>query len=463
MAVNLATKAAQSAVTVALALFLTPDQLGLTSITVVVINLGQVLQSMGVYDVIARTRRPPVLFAGTVATMSVGVSCLVAVAIIATSGPIADALDADAGSLLRVAAVSLPFIAYGGVQRAFVQRELNFRSRLWPDAGSALMGASVTIVLAALGAGQWSVICGILVSSFSQPFLGLLTGIRIPLCWDPDAARETLRWSAAVGPGAALGLVILNMDYVVTTRILGTYDTGIYALAYRIAFLPYITVALPLAAVAFPVYSKLIRSGGRGSVGKVFVRFVHVVLVLAGGLYLVLALLSDRVVVLSPAWRHSGPVLAVLCLYGVLFSVELTCFVVLRAVGRTRIYVVGQLAHALVLLGTLVVLTRRLGIDGTAAAQLISVGVVLVGLLVTLVRVHLVQPRDLVHELARPAAAIAFSAAAGFGLRSMPWFDRLSSLVSAAVLGAALVFIYVCALLAVDRDILRQSLASLRG
>ena len=68
--------------------------------------------------------------------------------------PIATALGApDAAGLLRLAAFSLPFTAAGGVQMAVMHRDLDFRRRMLPDAGSMILGAAVTVVLALLGTG----------------------------------------------------------------------------------------------------------------------------------------------------------------------------------------------------------------------------------------------------------------------------------------------------------------------
>src|SRR6478735_2179229 len=80
--INVASKGSQALVAVALAVFLTPSQLGIATIATAILNIGQVVQSLGMYDVIARTQRPVRHFAGTVGTLSVGASAVL-VAVIA--------------------------------------------------------------------------------------------------------------------------------------------------------------------------------------------------------------------------------------------------------------------------------------------------------------------------------------------------------------------------------------------
>lgn len=463
LAVTVATKGTQGLVTVALAVFLQPDQLGLVSVAVVTIQLAQITQTMGVYDVISRTKRSPLEFSGTVATLSVGTAFALSAVLLVGADWISILLGADASSLIRVGSLGLPFIAYGGVQLALAQRDLAFRSRLWPDTGSAVLGAATTITLAAFGLGEWSLIAGLMVGAVSQPLLGLMVGLRIPLKWDRHAARETAQWSLAVGPGAVLGLVITNMDYVVVTRVLGESATGVYSLAFRIAYLPYVTVAISLAAVAFPVYSKLLRASPDADLSSAFVRFVHAMVVLAGGLYLTVALVANRVVILSPHWKQAGPVLVLLCIYGFLLSFELTCFVALRATGRTRSFVACQAAHAVILLTILPALTDRHGIRGTAQAQIIAATAVALGALLVLIHARVTRWRDLVRATGRPFIALGITAGGGIILRQVQWFRDPSSTLGGAALLMLVGGLWIATIVTLDRRKLRETLASLRS
>ncbi|XVV01118.1 oligosaccharide flippase family protein [Actinosynnema sp. CA-248983] len=200
--VNLVGKAGQVAVTLVLAAFLTEEGLGLVALTVSLVNIGHVVQSMGVYDVISRTALDPRRVAGTLLTLSVGTGIALALLVNACADVLAHALDAPhAAPLIRLAALSLPFTAAGGVQLGLMHRDLDFRRRLVPDAGSALLGAAVTVWLAAHQAGPVSLVVGLLVTAVALPVLGVAVGVRVRPCWDRDAAAEALRWIAVVGPG----------------------------------------------------------------------------------------------------------------------------------------------------------------------------------------------------------------------------------------------------------------------
>lgn len=459
--VNVLSKGSQVLVTLALARFLRSSQLGEVTIMVTVLNLGQLLQSMGVYDVVARTSRPPQEFAGTVASLSLAVSSVLALLCFTFARDIAATLHSPgAGPLVRAGALGLPFIAYGGVQLALVHRRLDFRRRLLPDAGSSILGALVTVTLAALGFGTTAVVAGVLLSCVAMPTLGFLAKIVVPLRWHSADAREAVHWVRIVGPGAVIGLVLLNVDYVIVSRDLGSSATGTYSLAYRFAFAPYIMVAVVLAGVAFPNYSRFVRERDWAGLEKTFLGIVSLLLAVVGFIYITIALLADRVIILSPRWVQSGPVLSILCGYGLSLSLQLTFQTALRALGRPGMYLASQVIHCSLLVPSLLVLVPRYGILGAAWAQLCSAAL---SMLITMTILHTVSTlrwQRTLRELSRVLLAVVVTGAVGLGLRQLSWLQAPDSLGRSAVLAMGISGVYVVSLAAFDRKRVMQLASS---
>jgi PST family polysaccharide transporter len=453
--VNLLSKGSQVLVTLALGVFLTAAELGAVTVTVALVNLALVVQAAGVYDVIARTAEEPRRFAGTVVTLSVGLGVLLA----GLAALLAPRLAALAGApsatdLLRVAVLSLPFTALAGVQMAYLHRGLDFRRRLVPDAGSALAGAGVTVAGAAAGLGEWSLVAGLVTTAVLAPLLGVAVGIRLRPRWSRAHARETARWAAVTGPGAVLGLVLLNLDYVVVSRVLGEAATGVYSFAFRIAFVPYVMGAVVLGGVAFPLYTRLMASGGETAVAPAVVRFVHVVAATTGGAYLALALLADRVVVVDPRWAGSAPVLRVLTAYGFLLGLVLMGHEALRASGRPGVYLRAQVVHVVVLLAAAVTLVRS-GIVAVAWAQVGAVAVAAAVVGVMLARAG-VLGAGLGRALLLPAAAAALVAAAHAAAGRAGLLPPVDSLAGGVVVGVLVLLAYGGALAVLDRPLVRD-------
>jgi O-antigen/teichoic acid export membrane protein len=433
--VNLVSKSSQMLVTLVLAVLLTEGQLGAVALAVALVNLGQVVQSIGVYDVIGRTEGDPRRTAGTVLTLSVGAGLVLAVALVAAAGPLTALLGTpDAAGLVRLAALGLPFSAAGGVQMGLMHRELDFRRRLLPDGGGAVLGAALTVVLAVGGAGPVSLVLGLVGTAVAQPLLGMLVRGGVRPCWDAVAAREVLRWVAVVGPAAVVAALLVNLDYLAVGHGLGPAAVGVYSLAYRLAWVPYIMVAVVLGAVAFPVFTRL-RREGRPLAGAV-TRFTRAVLVVTGGLYLALAVLADRVVLLGARWADAAGPLVLLSGYGAGICLLQIWYQAVKATGHVRRYLALETTH-LVLLATGLVLLTHAGIGAVAAAQLAAAWLV-VPLAWRVLASAGVAPG--VAELAGMSARVALACVAGavpaVALRPVFGDSPAGALAEAAVLVA---------------------------
>ncbi|MDX8048643.1 oligosaccharide flippase family protein [Lentzea sp. BCCO 10_0798] len=429
-AVNLVSKSSQIVVTLALALFLTEADLGAVALVVSVVNIGQVVQAMGVYDIVSRTALDPLRTAGTVLTMSVATGVVLTAVVIAAAHPIATALGApEAAGMLRLAALTLPFTAAGGVQMALMHRELDFRRRMLPDAGGMLAGAAVTVTLAANGTGPTALVLGLLCTAVAQPVLAAVAGARIRPVWDHEAAAEAAKWLVVVGPGALIAVLLINVDYLAIGHVLGPEAVGGYSLAFRIAWVPYIMIAVVLGGVLFPICAELVRSGRTDRLPATLQRFTVATLVVTGGLYVVVALSAHGIVVLGEQWADAAGLLVLLCGYGLGLSLLHVWYQVIRAAGHARQYLALEATHLVALLTALVFTTG----EGPAAVALTQVTVV--WLLVPLTWLVLARNGLAFPVPLRAVAGVAGAAAACVALSTvLPDSTTIAGLITTGLL-----------------------------
>ncbi|PWK91520.1 PST family polysaccharide transporter [Lentzea atacamensis] len=448
-AVNVVSKGCQVAVTLVLAALLTEDGLGAVSLVVSLVNIGQVVQSAGVYDVISRTNLDPGRLAGTVLTLSASGGLVLTVVLLLAAEPLAAALGAPA-TLIRIAALSLPFTAIGGVQMALMHRDLDFRRRMLPDAGGMVLGAAVTIVLAALGFGPLAMAVGLLCTAVAQPVLAVVAGARVRPRWDRAAAGEALRWTAVVGPGAVVATLLINVDYLTIGHVLGPSAVGVYSLAFRIAWMPYILVAVVLGGVMFPVCAELVRSGRTGDVPGAVLRFTKATLMITGGFFVVIALLADQVVLFGERWAPAAPVLVALCAYGLGLGLLHTWYQVIRAAGHARWYLALEVTHLVALLSALAVTTRH-GVLAVAIAQAVIVWLLVPLTWWVLVRHGLAFPPA---ELGRTVAGLLTACAScALVARLLP---DTNGIAGALLAGLVLFGVYAAISLPLNREAVRE-------
>ncbi|MEU4745563.1 oligosaccharide flippase family protein, partial [Actinosynnema sp. NPDC023658] len=366
---------------------------------------------------------------------------------------IALAVDAPpAAPRVRLAAVSLPFSAVAGVQMGLLHRDLDYRRRLLPDAGGAVLGAVVTIALAVAGAGPYSLVSGVVCTAVAQPVLAVVVGVRVRPVWDADAAAEAARWIAVVGPGAVVAVLLINVDYLAIARVHGPEAVGVYSLAYRIAWVPYILVAVVLGGVVLPLCAKLLREGQ--GLSEVVGRFTSAVLVVTGGLYAVTAVLADRVVVFGARWEAAALPLALLCLYGLGISLLHLWYQVLKAAGHARRYLALEVTHLVALVGGLLVFTRQ-GVVAVALVQVAAAWLVVPCTWWALARRGIGPPlRALVRGVAGVVAAAGCCAAVAFLAGDV--FGPPGSVVGA--LGEGVVLAVVCGVVVLvsNREVVRR-------
>jgi len=375
---NTLDKAAQIVTVLLSAAFLSASEFGVVTVAISLVTLGQIFQSAGVFDVLAREHGDAKLMASTLVTLSLGVSIVTGVLFVLLAPMFMGFLGVpEAASLVQVCALALPFFAYSGAQSGVMHRELDFRRRVLPEAGSSLVAAGLAVTGLVMGMGIWAMALWILSKPLLQAALGLAVGIWIAPGWRTSRARVVVRWFRVTAPGAVIGVLLLNVDYYFVTRALGASAAGIYSFAFRIAFLPYVAIAIVIGAVSFPVFARLIRQGEADKVPGAAEHFVHGLCLVTGGAYLIAALTADRVVVVSETWSGSVPLLRLLCVYGMLLGLVLMGYELLRASNRPQLALAGQALHLLLLTGLLAVGTQR-GLMVVCGAQIAAVLVTLV-------------------------------------------------------------------------------------
>ena len=96
------------------------------------------------------------------------------------------------------------------------------------------IGSVVLLASAALGAGPWSLVLGLLARTLASGAVLTLAARFHPLrAFDPAVARELLVFGAPLLLSTALTFAYTNVDYLVVGQMLGFTALGLYTAAYR--------------------------------------------------------------------------------------------------------------------------------------------------------------------------------------------------------------------------------------
>jgi O-antigen/teichoic acid export membrane protein len=250
----------QLAVGAVLARLLTPADFGLVALAFVVLGFARPLADLGIGGAVVQRAGLSDRHVRTAFTFSVllglaiagGMAALAPLGAAAMRNPLVTAV-------LRVLSVGFAVGGTGAVAGALLRRRLDFRRQFYIDTGSYVLGyGGVTIVLAVLGYGVWSLVWGGLCQGLLAAG-GQLACVRHsirPLLGQRELG-ELLHFGVGTSASACVNYLALNGDNFVVGRSVGAASLGLYNRAYTLMNLPFTYAASVMSSVLFPAFAQV--------------------------------------------------------------------------------------------------------------------------------------------------------------------------------------------------------------
>lgn len=253
-------------------------------------------------------------------------------------------------SVVRVLALTFPLNALGDVHSSLLQKELAFNKVFVPEMLLAVVKGGMSIVLALLGAGEWSLIWGqILGSLVWAGSFWLVEAWRPSLYFDFQIARYVFNYGFKYISANIISMVVLNLDYLLVGRYLGAEALGVYTLAFRLPDLLILQFANLLGKVLFPLYARM--RDVPGSLANGFFTTTRYVSLITVPLGVGLALVAEPLVMVffSEKWISAIPVIRAIAVYVVFTSFAYNAGSAYKAQGRPQVITWIEIARLAVL------------------------------------------------------------------------------------------------------------------
>jgi lipopolysaccharide exporter len=342
-------KSSTLVMTVVLARLLSPAELGLFALALLVVNLFDYVKDLGIGAALVQRSESWDRLAPTGLTLSVGFGVLAAGLVAATADLAADAMNAPGlAGLVRALAVALLFSVAAVVPLARLRRELDFRKRLVPELAGAVVKTAVAITLAVQGFGAWSLVWAQLAAVIvTSTLYWMVSRQSLRFGFDRQAALALLRFGLPATAVALMAFAIYNVDYLAIGVRNGEAGLGLYTLAYRLPELVVLNLCVVVGDVLFSALSRMQDS--RGQLASYFLSAMGAVVALTAPLGVAMAVLAPQIVVVlfGAQFIDSGPILALLALFAVVYAASFNTGDVYKAIGRPSILVginIGKLA-----------------------------------------------------------------------------------------------------------------------
>lgn len=435
--------------TAVLARLLFKEDFGIAGYALVVIGFLEVIEGLGIGPAIIYHHADPDRM-DTAFWLSLGIGFSLFCLSWFLAAPLAGAFFQDARAVPVTRVLGLEFIisAFSLVHAALLTKRLAFGRNFVPQMSRSLSKGVASIALAFYGFGAWSLIIGQLVGVLVA---SIIYWVIVP--WRPsfrfhrNLAGSLLSYGARVVSSDGLGILMLNMDYLLVGRFMGAAALGVYTLAFRVPELLVKQFCNIVGKVTFPVYSQIRddpQALRRGFL--VTIRYVTMITIPLG---LGLALVAEPFVLtfFTEKWVDAVPVMVAISLYTLLRSLVFNAGGVYKATGRPGLLSKLNLIQAMITIPAL--WWAAVHINTLVAVAWMQVLLALLAGAVKLImagRLINIPLRDLFRTFypslaAGGVMAMAVLAVAGLLAGTMPWIQLIVETAVGALVYSSLLFL----------------------
>jgi O-antigen/teichoic acid export membrane protein len=337
------------ATTAILARILVPEDFGLVAFAIIIMTLIEATRGFGINDALIYTSEQVEEAAETafLINTAIGVAQF-AIAYLLAPLTLHFIDDVRIVSILRVISFVFVIDGLGKTHEALLQKDLKFRKSAIPEIIATAIKGIVSIVLAVMGYGVWSIVFGQLVGTVAQTTAKWWALRWIPrLRFSLDRARALWQYGVHILSFSLLNVLLEQADQVLIATMIGQIQLGYYSIGARIPEMVIANFSLILGKTLFPTFSKLNNDMARMRTAYLMTTKYTALVTIPTALGLVAVAPELVIVVFGDQWGPAIPLLQVLALLGMAATLQWAVGDVLKAIGRPDVSTKLLLTEAL--------------------------------------------------------------------------------------------------------------------
>lgn len=301
--------------------FLLPADVGLFSIALAAAMVISIFQDMGITRFVSGQPEMRHDAIGDYAAVAVAIGWAVA-ALVALCAPMLARFFGEpalAGLLVLIAASYL-IAPFAIVPAALLVREMDFRALFRVNAGSALMGSGVAVVLAWQGFGAAALAWGVLATALARTGIALAhRPVRPRVPQSMATIRPMLNFSSSSFVLSASAAIGMRSQDLIVGRLLGVVSTGLFSRAGALAGQLSSLVTGAISSVFYPAFARKRDAGA--PLGAPYLHLVACNTALNWAAMVGLAVAAEPIVLLlyGENWAEVAPLLRWMAIGEMLF------------------------------------------------------------------------------------------------------------------------------------------------
>jgi len=336
---------------------LIPADFGLMGMLLTVMAFTSPITEMGIGSAIIQKQDISKIQLSTLYWLNILVGIVMFIFVISISPLIADFYDEQRlVDLLHLFAFMFLIIPLGSQFEKLMEKELNFGLPVQAKTAALFANFSISVTLALFGCGVYSLIYGRLGGSFISSFIFTTWGMKHhkpSLLFSIKESKSLLVFGAYQISERFIKILSTNIDKLFIGKFFGAEVLGYYTVAHALVIIPMMTLNPIITKVTFPVFSIIQKDIGK--INEYFTLAIKVLLTLNFPIYGGLIMTSSIFVpiIFGEGWEPVVPVLQVLSLGALIWTISNPVGSVLLAKGRADVSFMLNLLRAVVLVGML--------------------------------------------------------------------------------------------------------------
>jgi len=365
----------QFIIQVILARLLLPEHFGIIGMTLIFVAISNTIIDSGFSQALIRDQETSQADYSTIFYINFILSILMYLIIFISSSKISIFFaEPELMKIIRVTSLILIINALGIIQRVILIKKVNFKTITKISVIASIISGTLTIALAILGYGVWSLITNLIAVQFINTLLlWFFNKWKPSLVFSVKSFKKYLKFSYKLLISGLIDTFYNNLLFLIIGKMYSTTKLGYYTNAVRFKDVASYMVSISVERVSYPILSSIqedkerLKSGFKKVVRtSVFINFP----IMVGLMAISNPLFS---LVLGEKWMPSVIYFQLLCVAGMLYPLHTINQNILQVKGRSDLFLLIEIIKKTVLTILIIVsLWLKAGIIGLIIAIVIS-------------------------------------------------------------------------------------------
>lgn len=325
---------------VVLARLLSPTEYGIIGMSMVFITFSEAIVNSGLEQALIRKQDCTEDDYNTMFYTNIGLGIVMFALLYFAAGAIARFYNnSELILVVRIMSLNLVINSFGIVERAILTRNIDFKRQTKINAWSSSISGLIGVSMAFMGFGYWSLAIKMISQNLIRVLLLHLSSVWKPtLSYSVSAFKELFSFGSRMLGSSILHSIYTNIYSLVIGKYFSAAELGFYSRADQFKNLVSSNIESSTQRVTYPILSQIVddeervRTAYRKLIKLTFyISAIILSLMLINAKEIVLILLGNK-------WSQSIPYLQILCLSAYLYPLQLINLNVLKAKGRSDLY-----------------------------------------------------------------------------------------------------------------------------